>query len=144
MKLDIWMHHHRHGVDPYLMFRHDEDPLDSPDAVIEYHSIDFEADREDEYIEVHVTALDVPSNFTKAELGDLQFAMRAQRNRLQRQIQKPGAEETEHYPKNKEKLERYLALLDKLSSQEKHVVVSQTQNVPGSRPVSRGPFGPTS
>lgn len=130
MKIDIWMHHHRHGTDPYLMCRHDDEPTHSVDEVIEQHSIDFESDREDEYIELQVTTLDAPCPFTIRDIGDLQFGVRAQRNRVKRQLKKmsPG---DNYYDKNKSKLERYEALLNVLEQQEKYIV-SPRENVPGS------------
>lgn len=128
MFLDIWVHHHRHGFDTYTMFRQQGEPVHEIEEVIEAHNIDFEEDREEEYLEVRLTSIEVPSNFTPSELGDLQFAMRAQRNRLDRAIFKKDAASSKHFAANSKKFKRYEKLLNKLKKQEK-LCVSPKENV---------------
>ena len=120
MKLDIWIHHHRHGIDVFPMFREDDEPIHTPVEVIDECQIDFEKDREDECVEVGLTSIEVPSRFTPSEIGDLKFAMRAQRNRVTRILEKPKAKDHHYYQLNRDKLDRFVQLLQKLTVEEKH------------------------
>lgn len=62
MKLDIYLYHHRHGVDVIPVLRDaNKPPMDVDLLVATYgDQIDFELDREDEYVELHQSELHIP------------------------------------------------------------------------------------
>lgn len=57
--VDIWLHHHRHGVSVYPMFRLASQPVHFHKFVLQQHDIDFEPER-DESFELSLTTTPVP------------------------------------------------------------------------------------
>ncbi len=57
---DIWLHHHRHGVSVYPMFRLASQPVHPYRIVVQRHDVDFEPER-DECFELSVTSVPVPT-----------------------------------------------------------------------------------
>jgi len=101
------------------MTRHTDEPVHCVYEVVELHKIDVEPGREEQHLDVYATSLDVPCGFTKSEIGDLKFALRAQRNRVQRALRKVDAEACPHCQNNLAKLDRCISLLTKLAEEEK-------------------------